>query len=168
MRRRWLLLCLAPALILATGCQANGAGFIPSALIPGDKATFGFVAVSDLAGFQQDFSGSYHDPQGQTALGVVDVAFKGVGGLQRCSPSTDPLCAQAPNNVKGGCYAGLALQYQSQNPNIPGSGTFFMLACDVDGTGGGGQDFLLIEVETGPYAGYRNAGVPSGNITVTP
>ena len=167
MWRRWLFLGLLPIIILATGCQATGTGAIPSLLFPGDKATFGFIAVSDATGLTQDFSGSYHDPQGQTAIGIVDVAFKGVGGLQKCQPGVDPACAQAPNNVKGGCYVGLALQYQSQNPNIPGSGTFFLLACDVDGTGGNGTDFLLITVESGPYTGYSNAGTPSGNLTVT-
>ena len=154
-------------------------GFIPSLLVPGDKANFGFVFNSSLT--SQDFSGSYHDPQGVTPTGVVDVAFKGSGGLQKCTPGVDPTCAKAPANTKGGCLVGLFVPYTSQNPNIPGTGTFSVLLCDLDGTGGGGKDFMLISIGSGPcmvpgpepcpapgpYTDYSNSGTPSGNITCT-
>ena len=160
MWRRWLVLGLLPALLLASGCQATGMGWIPSALVPTDKATFGFV----FDGTTSTLSGSYHDPQGQTASGVVDVAFKGTGVLRPCKAG-DPACGHAPP-TKGGCLAG-ELPYQSQNPKFPGDGLFFLLVCDLDGNGPGVDgDFVFLTVDTGPYTGYRNLGNPQGNITV--
>ena len=161
MWRRWLRLGLLPALLLASGCQATGMGWIPSALVPTDKATFGFV----FDGTTSTLSGSYHDPQGTTTMfGVVDVAFKGTGVMRPCKAG-DPACVNAPP-AKGGCLLG-ELQYDSQNPKIPGSGFFFLLVCDADGNGPSvNGDFVLLTVDTGPYTGYRNTGNPQGNITV--
>lgn len=178
MRLRRLVFAIPALVILATGCQATGGGAIPSATVPGDKATFGFVFSASVT--SEDFSGSYHDPQGIALGGVVDIAFRGSGGLQKCTPGVDPTCAKAPANAKGGCIGGLAVPYTSQNPNFPGTGTFDILLCDLDGTGGGGQDFMLISIDSGPcsvagvdacplpgpYTGYGNTGTPSGNITV--
>ena len=159
MWRRWLVPGLLPALLLASGCQATGMGWIQSNDMV-DKATFGFV----LDGTTSTLSGSYHDPQGQTTSGVVDVAFKGTGVLRPCKAG-DPMCVHAPANTKGGCLAGEPT-YESQNPKIPGDGMFFLLVCDLDGTGGTGADLISVAVDTGPYAGYRNDGTPRGNITV--
>jgi hypothetical protein len=163
MWRRWLLLGLLPALLLASGCQATGMGWIRSN--DGvDKATFGFV----LDGTTSTLSGSYHDPHGTLETGqIVEVAFKGSGVVRPCK-AADPACVKAPP-AKGGCLAGEP-QYESQNPKIPGSGMFFLLICDLDGNGAsmeGGGDVVLVTVDTGPYTGYRNTGNPQGNITVT-
>jgi hypothetical protein len=158
MSRRGLLLGLLPALLLASGCQATGMGWILSN--DGvDKSTFGFV----FDGTTNTLSGSYHDPQGTTMLGVVDVAFKGTGIVRPCK-AADPACVKAPP-AKGGCLVGEP-QYESQNPKIPGSGMFFLLVCDIDGTGGPGTDFIFLTVDTGPYRGHMNTGNPQGNITV--
>lgn len=175
---RRLMFLGAPALVLLTmGCQATGMGSLPSVLVAGDKATFGFVF--DASGTGASFSGSYHDPHGVTSTGTVDVAFKGSGALQPCTPGVGPICAKAPANTKGGCLGGALVTYTSQNPNFPGTGTLNILVCDVDGTGGQGQDFMAIGVVTGPcmdttpcllpgpYSDYTNSGTPSGNITVT-
>ena len=113
MRRYWLVFG-AVALVLGSGCQATGMGAIPSLLDPTDKATFGFV----YDGTTMTFSGSYHDRQGQTAFGVVDVAFKGTGVMRPCTAG-EPVCARAPAlGQKGGCLFG-SPSYTSQNPNIP-------------------------------------------------
>ena len=169
MRRYWLVFG-AVALVLGSGCQATGMGAIPSLLDPTDKATFGFV----YDGTTMTFSGSYHDRQGQTAFGVVDVAFKGTGVMRPCKGS-DPLCAKAPAlGEKGGCLFGNP-SYTSQNPKIPDLfpaefQRLTLLICDSDGTLGSNSpfpdDFIFISVDTGPYEGYTNAGTPSGNITV--
>jgi hypothetical protein len=61
------------------------------------------------------------------------------------------------------------LEYQSQNPALPGDGTFFLLVCDLDGNSiasTSGEDSIFIEVLGGPYTGYVNMGNPQGNITV--
>jgi hypothetical protein len=160
MRRYWLVFGVV-AMVLGSGCRATGMGWIQSTDLV-DKATFGFVFEGDTS----TLSGSYHDPNGRTALGTVDVAFKGTGVVRPCKAG-DPPCAKAPATVKGGCVAGEP-SYTSQNPNIPGDGLFFLLVCDLDGTGGAGAgaDFIFISVDTGPYAPYTNFGTPSGNITV--
>ncbi len=167
-RPRWWLAGLLPLALLAAGCQATGMGWIPSAGVPTDKATFGFSFESTSDGTTSTLSGSYHDPNGPTATGVVDVAFKGTGVLRRCDRS-DPTCQSAPATTRGGCVGG-APPYESQNPRLPGGGNFSVVLCDLDGNGqatGDGSDFLLIEVLSGPYTGYHNFGNPQGNITVT-
>jgi hypothetical protein len=135
-------------------------GWIPSNDVV-DKATFGF----SFDGTTQTFSGSYHDPHGITDTGLnVDVSFKGTGKLNPCS--TDARCQQLKPPSKGGCLAGEP-PYQSQNRAIPGDGIVFLYICDLDGSGtADAGDSIVIIVETGPYAGYRNEGNPQGNITV--
>jgi hypothetical protein len=144
--RPWRLFLLAAGLLLATGCQATGMGWIPSASLadPTAKATFGFV----YDGTTETFSGSYHD----NALGV---AFKGTGVIKAGPPP-------AGVNAKGGCLMGEP-SYESQNSSRPGGGLLLLVVCDLDRAG---NDFIYIQVETGPYAGYSNSGMPSGNITV--
>src|SRR4051794_335583 len=146
---RRALVVLLPFALLASGCSATGMGWIPSQLSPGDKATFGF----SFDGTTSTFSGSYHDPQGMTVAGVVDVAFKGTGKMNSCS--TEPRCQQVGPPSKGGCLSGEPA-YQSQNPKVPGSGTLFLQLCDADGDGDVsllGGDSILVLVETGPYMG---------------
>ena len=146
-RPRWQL--ALPVLLLATACQATGMGWIPSAFDPAAKATFGFVYDGDT----QTFSGSYHDHGG-------DVDFKGTGVLKSGPP---PAGVQS----KGGCLLGFPA-YESTNAAHPGFGNLFLFVCDLDGDGVvRDNDFISIEVATGPYAGYANSGNPSGNITVT-
>ena len=165
---RWLLAAVLPVALLGTGCHATGMGWIPSSLAPGDKATFGFSfdgpTIDSPTG---TLSGSYHDPQGRLASGaVVSVDLKGTGKLSPCS--TDPRCQTLAPPSKGGCVAGEP-DYQSQNQKVPGGGFLFLLLCDVDGDGqtdGTGSDFIFIQVDTGPYTGYRNFGNPQGEITV--
>jgi hypothetical protein len=168
--RRYALVFAAVAMVLGSGCQATGMGSILSLTFPTDKATFGFV----LDGTTMTFSGSYHDPQGQTVFGVVDVAFKGTGVLRPCRAG-EPTCAKAPvNGPKGGCLFG-DLSYTSQNPHVPDIAPaelqrLSLLVCDSDGEFGSASpfpdDFMFISANTGPYEGYSNAGTPSGSITV--
>src|SRR3954454_2315153 len=161
---RCLLVVLEPFVLVATGCTATGMGWIPSALSPTDKATFGFSFDATT----QTLSGSYHDPQGLTDLhGVVEVAFKGTGKVNPCS--TDVRCQQLGPPSKGGCLLG-EVPYESQNPKIPGSGLVFLVICDADGNGQadvGGTDAIFVQVDTGPYMGYVKTGNVQGNITVS-
>jgi len=161
--RRALL--VVPFTLLAAGCTATGGGSIPSQLLTG-KATFGFtIDVGDTTTGTGTWSGSYHDPQGVTDAGVVDVAFKGTGKAHPCN--TDPLCVKLAPPTKGGCIASEAA-YQSQNPKIPGSGTVFWFVCDMDADGQpdvDGTDTLFVQVDSGPYTGYTNSGNVQGNIT---
>jgi hypothetical protein len=148
MRAAWLLL---PVILLATACQATGLGWIPSALDPSEKATFGFT----YDGTTQTLSGSYND-QG-CGVTFCEVSFKGTG-VMRAAPPPVGL------KVKGGCIGGEPT-YESRDKANPGVGVLTLVACD--GGGAGEEDFIAIIVTTGPYAGYQNSGSPSGNITVT-
>jgi hypothetical protein len=158
MRRALLLL---PVILLATVCQATGMGWIPSALDPSEKATFGFV----FDGTTQTFSGSYHDH----GCGVTfcNVTFRGTG-VMKAKPPPDGM------KIKGDCIGGEPT-YESRDQANPGVGTLTLLLCDADGSGGmGGEDFVAIIVTSGPYCPlgvppfcYQNSGSPSGNVTVT-
>ena len=161
MFRPRVLLCAASCLLLGlTGCEATGIGWIPSRLVPGDKATFGFDVVTDPTTYDSSFSGSYQDPQGMMSNGkVVSVDFKGTGMLHKAPPPPG-----APP-VKGGCLQG-APNYQSTNPAMPGSGQLTLSICDLDGNGAGAGDYILLQVLDGPYALYQNFGEAHGNITV--
>src|SRR3954454_1043322 len=118
---RRALVVLLPFALLTSGCTATGMGWIPSALSPGDKATFGF----SFDGTTSTFSGSYHDPQGMTLAGPADVAFKGTGKMKPCS--ADPRCPEVAPPAKGGCIGATDAPYQSQNPKVPGSGTLILV-----------------------------------------
>ncbi len=166
LRQHTLTMAVLPLAVLLSACSATGMGWIPSN-DPTSKATFGF----SYDGTTTTFSGSYHDPRGQIldVLGgsvqtTADVDFKGTGKMRPCTPS-DPACRTAPA-AKGGCLVGEPA-YQSQNRLRPGSGTFFLLVCDLDGNGLTAEaDSIFLAVDSGPYTGYRNEGNPSGNITV--
>lgn len=166
-----MLTAVVPLVLLLSGCTATGTGRLPSN-DPFQKATFGF-SFQTTNGADASFSGSYHDPRGvlldangMSLPGFVDVAFKGTGVMHTCTGATDPTCRSAPA-AKGGCIGGTP-EYTSQNPAIPGSGTLTLLLCDLDGSGASvdAADSVDIVVDTGPYAGYRNTGNPSGNLTV--
>jgi hypothetical protein len=140
-------------------------GWIPSRLVPGDKATFGFDVVTNYDAGTSSFSGSYHDPQGMSVNGqIVSVDFKGTGVLKKGPPP-----AGAPADAKGGCLLGMPT-YESTNPNMPGSGQFELVVCDMDGNGLSASDMILLQVQPppvgGPYSGYQNGGSAQGNITV--
>jgi len=154
----WRLAVVVIALGLSACTQASGMGWIPSAGVPTDKATFGFVVDETTS----TLSGSYHDPHGQIASGmIVEVAFKGTGVMK---PKPPP-----PDLGDYGCV-GANPSYDSQNPALPGSGTFSILVCDLDHftKPNPTQDIIFIAVDAGPFQGYQNSGVvQGGNITVT-
>ena len=79
------------------------------------------------------------------------------------SPRQTPPPAQAPPGAQQ-CMQGLP-DYESQNPNVPGRGTLLLTICDM-GRGPSAGDFVLLQVQTGPYAGYSNGGFAQGNLTV--
>jgi len=154
----WRLAVVTIAVGLSACNQATGMGWIASSMTPTDKATFGFVFDATT----NTLSGSYHDPNGKLTSGIiVEVAFKGTGVMK---PKPPP-----PDLVDFACVGGNP-SYDSQNPALPGGGTFILLVCDPDQftKSKPSQDVLFIAVETGPFAGYQNFGVvQGGNITVT-
>jgi hypothetical protein len=125
-------------------------GWIPSHADLTQKATFGFVFVSD--GTTYSFSGSYHDK-------AAGIDLKGSGVLKPKPP---------PPGVRSDavCVGGLPT-YESTNRDKPGEGVLDLTVCDLENAGVGLGDVISITVMTGPFAEYFNFGFPSGNITVT-
>ena len=126
----------AGALVVGiTGCKATGGGFIQSAT-GADAAHFGFVMQTN----KQDnvVHGTYRD-------GYVKLRFD-AGSV---SMTFDP-CAH------------WTVDYVSTSPDYPGSGTAQVVVCDNGEPGPSSGDNLSIQILTGPYAGYSNAGVLEG------
>jgi hypothetical protein len=161
--------------LLLVGCtQATGMGWIHS-VVPIDptsgtpqKATFGFAFYRDTSdpespAFTGLLRGSYHDP---LVAGDPrdDVDFKGEGVLSH--PTSRP--AGAPADVTG-CMIG-SPTYRSQNRDNLGTGTLLLTVCDREDPVTGEtivNDYISIQVTTGPFMGYTNEGfVEDGNITV--
>lgn len=70
----------------------------------------------------------------------------------------------------GGMYQ-VDFTYKSTNPTAPGEGAGFVCMIDTGNgvSSGFGATGLLktMEIESGPYQGYRNAGTMSGNVQVS-
>ena len=57
------------------------------------------------------------------------------------------------------------VDYKSTNPAFPGEGTATLCFTDADApSGSGGPDTAIIQVQSGPYAGYLNHGPIRGNV----
>jgi hypothetical protein len=180
-----------PAALLAvgavglTGCTGSGGGTLASSNPAASaRATFGMTFRMDDATGASTFAGTYLDRQGvrQVSDGAggtvsvpVDVRIQGTGRLL-------PLSAPPGQTNRGGCVGNIAggtpyatgggpVTYTSADPSVPPdrrAGTLSLQLCDNDGdgrVGRGGADTLLIIVDTGPYAGYQNGGLITGNIS---
>jgi hypothetical protein len=148
---RVLVLCfvIVPVLLFAAGCyeKLNGGGWMQSANGE-DKANFSisYNLTRFLESDQTDPSlihleGIYHDKG-------LDVRLKYEDVLQ---------FADEPDISEGQDCVLFRTTYTSQDKDRPGTGTADVLACDLGEPGVEG-DFLVIEVLSGPYAGYSNAG----------
>jgi len=177
MRQRGFLaaaLGTVAGVMLMTGCatKATGGGWIQSAVVPTEKATFGLswdatdcrdpLAITCTV----RFNGSYHDPFGTISDGTtVSVSLKGAGKLVRVGPTKPTIMPNDP--ALNNCMHDPAAPYDSQDPSRPGSGTLELLLCD-NGQGNNTVDMgdlIGIDVKTGPYAGYQNLkSVEGGNI----
>jgi hypothetical protein len=162
------LLSMVSLLAMSAACSATGMGFYQSC--DGvDKATFGFSWRSN----DNHFQGSYHDIGVMTGTSnlsancvATGVKFQGDGTLGQGSTG---ICGVDENGNQAHSMDGI-INYTSQDPNVLGAGQFHLFVCDTghtDSTGNRVGDFIAIEVLTGPFMGYTNAGtVLGGNITV--
>lgn len=145
---------LVPAALLASACaataggSATGSGWITSRIDPTSKANFGFTfdCGKDPACTTPKVSGQYDDKGASRAflngarLRVVSVVPGGAFG-----PFPDqPNCGTATIN------------YDSQEPKAPGSGTAIVSACDNGHGSDKAADTFSIFVLDGPFAGYAN------------
>lgn len=143
MKRVLAGLALAGALAGLTGCASTGGGTIPTNA--GDrsgKANFGYTYDSS----KDKYQGTYKD-------GYVSMSFTGVD--YQSVPCNYGYESYVPSTV---------LTYRSTNPKMPGSGTVQVQFCDYgEGTNGTG-DYLSVNVLSGPFEGYSDAGTVQGNI----
>src|SRR5919199_2083477 len=160
-RNRIKSLIALPAMagvLLLTACQASGGGTLPS--VGTDcrgygNATFGFTASDTTAAPTPDAAGTFQGTYIDRCAGVM---LRGTGGLRPVAPPAD-----APPGFSV-CVLATA-DYQSTNPQQPGSGTMTVLACDLAAQPKkDGSEFVAISVDTGPFAPYVNAGLTAGNI----
>jgi hypothetical protein len=160
------LLSLAAMAVLATfflsGCylQLTGGGWMRS--VNGvDKATFS--VNYDVAKGQEapgvckyeltHIRGTYHDHGTDVRFKIDDKDVKFIV----CFIDPDFTVPPLDNNC-----AGFVTSYESQDPKLPGRGHVSVAPCDHGEPGD--VDFLAIQVQSGPYAGYFNSGpVLGGN-----
>ena len=172
------LVAFAPlaAVLLLTGCQATGAGTVPSSCLwdatqaryPSLKNTpAGFLMAFKadntldalLLGVNASWSGTYVDP-------CAGVAFRVTGQMSRLE--------RTAGHPTGGWAGTFVTTYVSTVPQQAGGGALSLFAWD-SGTSQG--DLVALQVIDGPFAGYTNGiskadgsivGVPvtRGNITV--
>jgi hypothetical protein len=162
MARKQHLIWIVVVLCATTGTaclkgKATGGGW----LISTDgvsRANFGFNGSK--CGLFPQGNMNFHDT---TAAGFADV-----GGVKVNGPATAFLVCE-PGKFLFGCALCpdtdsnrflMKFAYQSTNPAVPGSGDLF--ACVANG---GAIDHIVVRVDTGPFAGYFNAGeLEGGNI----
>lgn len=153
--------CSEPGGPIISEVKMTGGGWIPS--VSGnekDKANFGFNAAKCDTAIPVVGHFNYHDkyaegfqPQGVKMNGVITEVVLCVN----TSPSNCMICP--PNSFEA------EIEYRSTNPKNKGEGVFF--ACVVDngeGANAPDDDMGIIDVMSGPYAGYFNEGAVQGNI----
>ena len=148
--------------------KVTGGGTIPSTSgVSGNKANLGFIGdgcdPDNVAG-----SFNYHDknapgfqPGGVKVLGAV------VEAGECALPNGDTTGNQACGLCGDSATHGITALYRSTNPKQPGTGT--VIACLTDngeGANAGAPDAGIIEVLSGPFAAYFNAGAVQGNVQV--
>lgn len=150
-RRLVNVAALAGAVLLLAGCtgQLTGGGELTSAENPSSYAHF--AVEYDGSSSPARLTGSYHD-------GSVRLRFDGV--------QDDPVGNSGPDPAAGigvNCFA-IDGRYVSQNSDDRGAGAVLLVACDA--AQGNLPSLVSLDVETGPFAGYNNAGtLIDGNLT---
>ncbi len=149
--KRWpVLAVLVLAAAVLPGCYAakfTGGGQITSGGI-NFSAAKGSAANGASYGFTYDaikgnFTGTYRD--GDVAMSLTGMA------------AFDFYNSGSENCMSADAY------YRSTNPRQRGNGTVHIYACD-NGEGRGSYDYLDVEVNSGPFSGYENAGYTRGNL----
>jgi hypothetical protein len=140
--RKWATVAATiGAVAILSGCSAGG--WIPSAQRQASAPSGQAATQSGKATFGMTYDGNKGRFQGTYRDGSVQMGFNGYSsaGLS--------------------CAATSLVQYRSTNPQIPGSGQVYVGFCDNGSSG----DNLSVEVISGPYNGYFNAGEVQGSVT---
>ena len=156
-----ILFCLVFAALLASGCdRATGGGRLEGA---NGRASFGFNG--DGCDFPTSFKGElqYQDHNGGQKL-HGEVTFARQCLVEGDCPVCDPLRIQLGFPLTLGDYE-VSIDYDSTNPASPGSGTgTFCVTDNGEGAKAVDSDSAIIQLHSGPYAGYLNFGSIRGNV----
>ena len=160
MKTRTLFVCLALTALLVSACdRATGGGKLDGV---NGRASFGFNGDGcDTTNFKGQVQ--YNDQDGGQKLhgDVVYARQCLVGG--DC-PVCDPLRITLGFPLTLGDYE-ITVDYRSTNPAISGGGTATVCLTDNgEGAKAVDSDSAIIQVQSGPYAGYLNYGSISGNV----
>ena len=155
------LLCnVALTALLAGACdRATGGGRLDGV---NGRASFGFNGDGcDTTNFKGQVQYQDHDG-GQKLHGDVTFARQCLVGGD--CPVCDPLRISLGFPLTLGDYE-VTIDYKSTNPAFPGSGTATVCFTDNgEGVNSTGSDTAIIQVHSGPYAGYLNYGSIRGNV----
>jgi hypothetical protein len=155
--------------VLEMGCgvpgKMTGGGFMPSSDgVEGHKAVFGFN------GQQCDMTKSatghleYHDPYA-ARFGSAGVKLSAdVASTLRCVDSAPLSYPVAECRYCGRDAYVIRFSYSSSMPGLNGSGQGWMCAWDRGEGSNAADDFALINLSDGPFAGYGNIGPTQGNL----
>lgn len=158
LHRMFQFVVLSVMATVLTGCAGKytGGGWMPSAVDPSQKATFGGnLSARDTDGdlLADSFSGQwqYHDKAAGVNFHVNDVQF----GLEVDVSGPFPV----------GDFFGT---YRAQ-PSKLGGGNVLIIVSDLGDSGLGVEDVVAVFVIDGPFAGYSNANfIGGGNIQFHP
>ena len=155
-----ILFIVALAALLSTACdRATGGGKLNGA---NGRASFGFTGDGcDTTNFKGQLQ--YQDQDGGQKL-HGDVVFARQCLVGGDCPVCDPLRIQLGFPLTLGDYE-VTVDYRSTNPAIPGNGTATVCFTDNgEGAKAVDSDSAIIQVQSGPYAGYLNYGSIQGNV----
>ena len=160
MKTSRILFCLVLTMLLASACdRATGGGRLEGV---NGRASFGFNG--DGCG-GTDFKGQlqYQDHDGGQKLNG-DVTFARQCLVGGDCPVCDPLRIQLGFPLTLGDYE-VTVAYDSTNPAFPGGGTgTFCVTDNGEGANAVDSDSAIIQLNSGPYAGYLNFGSIRGNV----
>src|SRR5215813_1185887 len=160
MKTSILFVCLVLTALLVTSCdRATGGGKLNGV---NGRASFGFNGDGcDTANFKGQVQ--YNDQDGGQKL-HGDVVYARQCLVDGDCPVCDPLRIQLGFPLTLGDYE-ITVDYRSTNPALDGSGTATVCLTDNgEGANAVDSDSAIIQVQSGPYAGYLNYGSIRGNV----
>jgi len=169
-----LLTAVASAFLIITfsGCATvvpgkfTAGGTLPNPGSDNGKATFtGHADSCNSPASPIKLSVNYDGHDGVTLMStsVIDAGKCAAAGVG--APSTACADCASLGLAGAGTLYGADFTYESKSPDVPGMGTAFICVVDHEPSP---PDFGLIDVLTGPFAGYIKSGPLSGNVESHP
>lgn len=177
MKASYLGLLMLTAMAAAGGCAKMDGRVTAGGTLNSKGGAGNAVFTAEAARCDGEISGhvNYRDNTALDWQSVGGVAFKADvfdAGLCSDEPvSPDGLDDETRHCKQDICMGGMyqvEFNYNSTNPQVPGEGVGFACMIDIgEGvkTGSGANGLLnIMQLESGPYTGYNNAGTMNGNI----